>query len=55
MVELINTLAMKFAITAHQGQLYGRKPYYVHLMDVVHVLRRFIEWDDLTQQLIDAA
>ena len=35
--------------------MYGRKPYHVHLLDVIQVLRRFVEWDNLTQEMVDAA
>lgn len=44
-----------FAIERHGDQKYGKKPYHVHLVDVVGVLRRFIEWDNLPQEYIDAA
>jgi guanosine-3',5'-bis(diphosphate) 3'-pyrophosphohydrolase len=47
--------AMAFAVERHGDQLYGRKPYHVHLLDVVQVLRRFIDWDELPQELVDAA
>lgn len=47
--------AMIFALEKHKGQLYGQKPYHVHLLDVVNVLRRFVDWDDLGQDLINAA
>lgn len=33
--------AIELAITAHQGQTYGKWPYIYHLADVVGVLRRF--------------
>src|SRR6266404_6039028 len=49
------TEATRFAIDAHGEQRYRRKPYQVHLIDVVNVLRRFIDWDDLPQEFIDAA
>lgn len=47
--------ASEFALHWHKDQKYGRKPYHVHLLDVVEVLRRFIDWDELPQELIDAA
>lgn len=47
--------AMLFAMNAHKEQTYGRKPYHVHLLDVVNVLRRFVDWDDLSQDMINAA
>lgn len=47
--------AMLFALERHDDQKYGRKPYHVHLLDVINVLRRFIDWDDLDQELVDAA
>lgn len=46
--------AALFAIERHGEQLYGRKPYHVHLNDAVGVLRRFIDWDDLPQEFVDA-
>jgi (p)ppGpp synthase/HD superfamily hydrolase len=47
--------AMLFALEKHKGQQYGQKPYHVHLLDVVNVLRRFVDWNDMTQRMIDAA
>jgi hypothetical protein len=47
--------AALIALEKHKDQLYGRKPYHVHLFDVVNVLLRFIEWDEMPQELIDAA
>ena len=47
--------AMQFAVERHADQRYGRKPYHVHLIDVVEVLRRFVDWDDLPQEFVDAA
>lgn len=55
MVTRILTEASLFALERHDDQMYGRKPYHVHLLDVINVLRRFIDWDDLNQELIDAA
>lgn len=52
-IILIGKAAL-FAIERHGAQLYGRKPYHVHLNDAVGVLRRFIDWDDLPQEFIDA-
>lgn len=56
-VKPLNLLspAMHFAVRVHGNQKYGRKPYHAHLIDVVNVLRRFIDWDDLSQEMIDAA
>jgi (p)ppGpp synthase/HD superfamily hydrolase len=51
----IITRVAEFAIAAHGDQLYGRRPYECHLLDVINVLRRFHDWDELTQDLIDAA
>lgn len=47
--------ASQFALAAHGDQRYGRKPYHAHLLDVVQALKRFVEWEDLTQPLVDAA
>lgn len=47
--------AATFALKAHGVQRYGRKPYHVHLLDTVNVLRRFFEWDELPQAFVDAA
>ena len=47
--------SQKMAVEFHKGQMYGRKPYNTHLFDVVGVLKRFVEWDTLSQELIDAA
>lgn len=44
-----------FAIRRHAGQMYGDKPYHVHLFDVVNVLRRFVEWHGLPQHIVNAA
>lgn len=55
MAESIINEAMKFAVDKHAAQKYGKKPYHVHLFDVVNVLRRFIDWEELPQALIDAA
>lgn len=46
--------AMLFAIKAHGDQKYGKKPYHVHLLDVVNVLRRFHSWEELDQDMINA-
>lgn len=46
--------ALDFAERAHGSQLYGRKPYHVHLLDVVMVARRFFDWNELTQSFVDA-
>ncbi len=54
MVNLICE-ATNFAIEKHGNQKYGRKPYHTHLFDVVGVLKRYIEWEDLDQELINAA
>ncbi len=43
-----------FALEKHSGQLYGHAPYHVHLFDAVHVLRRFFDWESLSQDIIDA-
>lgn len=57
MIMSVNLIcsSMLFAVKLHGEQKYGRKPYHTHLIDVVNVLRRFIDWDDLTQDLVDAA
>jgi HD domain len=55
MADTILGKASEFAIKSHGKQLYGRKPYHVHLLDVVGVLRRFYDWDELPQEYIDAA
>lgn len=55
MARSLITDATSYAIAAHGDQMYGRKPYHVHLADVVNVLRRFVDWDDLPQEFIDAA
>lgn len=47
--------ATQFAIENHGDQKYGKKPYHSHLMDVVTVLRRFVDWDILEQEMVDAA
>lgn len=52
--ELIGKAAM-FAMASHKDQMYGRKPYHVHLCDVAQVLRRFFDWDELPQEFVDAA
>lgn len=43
-----------FAAKKHAGQMYGSAPYHVHLADAVNVVRRFIEWDKIPQEIIDA-
>jgi (p)ppGpp synthase/HD superfamily hydrolase len=55
MVTKILGESMLFALERHKDQMYGRKPYHVHLLDVVNVLRRFVDWDDLDQDFVDAA
>ena len=55
MEPLIFSPASQFAIDRHKGQLYGRRPYHVHLLQVVNVLIRYYEWEDMRQELIDAA
>ena len=55
MTKTLLNEAMKYALTAHGDQQYGRKPYHAHLMDVVQVLVRFHDWDELSQHLINAA
>jgi len=55
MAEHLITAATQFVIEHHGEQKYGRKPYYSHLMDVVGALKRFVDWDELEQELIDAA
>lgn len=52
--ELIGK-ASQFAITRHGAQMYGSRPYHVHLCDVAQVLRRFFDWEELPQEFIDAA
>jgi (p)ppGpp synthase/HD superfamily hydrolase len=54
MVNLIGD-ASDFAVKRHGEQKYGRKPYHVHLLDVVNVQKRFHDWSELTQELIDAS
>ena len=54
MVNLISE-ATHYAIKQHGNQKYGRKPYHVHLFDVVSVLRRFYDWSELPQPMVDAA
>lgn len=53
-IKILNE-AMLFALKAHGDQMYGRKPYQCHLLDVVNVVRRFHDWDELKQELINAA
>jgi predicted metal-dependent HD superfamily phosphohydrolase len=53
MVTLINPAAT-FAIERHKDQLYGQKPYHIHLMDAVMVYRRFFDWSTASQAVIDA-
>lgn len=53
-IALIND-AMAFAIERHGPQMYGQKPYHVHLMDTVNVLRRFFDWEALPQEFVNAA
>lgn len=55
MKKVILGKAMNFALEKHGNQLYGRKPYHVHLLDVVNNHRRYIEWDELTQEQLDSA
>lgn len=55
MATLLISEAAQFAIDRHGDQKYGRKPYHSHLMDVVGVLKRFVDWDELEQEMIDAA
>lgn len=45
---------MVFAVGRHGAQMYGQKPYHVHLLDAVHVLRRFYDWELLPQEFVDA-
>lgn len=47
--------AAQFAVLCHGDQMYGSRPYEVHLFDVVHVLRRFFDWEQLPQDFVDAA
>ena len=54
-IELISPAAA-FALERHKGQTYGKsKPYHVHLFDGVGVLRRFVDWEALPQEFVDAA
>lgn len=55
MVTKILGEAMLYAIQQHGDQMYGRKPYHVHLLDVVNVLRRFVDWGGIDQEMVDAA
>lgn len=51
--ELIGKAAF-FAIQRHGNQMYGSRPYHVHLCDAAIVLRRFFDWELLPQEFVDA-
>ena len=54
-MKTLFSAAHTFALIAHGVQKYGQKPYHAHLFDVVGVLKRFVDWETLTQEMIDAA
>ncbi len=46
--------AYAFASLKHKEQKYGKKPYIIHLLDVFSVARRFVDWDQLYPEFINA-
>ena len=46
--------ASRFAISAHETQRYGRRPYEYHLIQVVLNYPRFRDWSEVHQHIIDA-